>query len=322
MKFTLTLAVLAAVTLAKKHKKETDDFIFYAHKEMKNYKNVEEFKKRMDKFTKNHNYVEFLNEEALSKNWRVHFVDNFTSDMDDDEYKKMLGLVVPEGGLGASSGPLLQDIVEPKGRSLQSDYNVDWVTKGRMHPVKEKQLCGDCWAFAAATVQEGRQAIKDNTSAVRISEQQAVDCNTDGSSCVGGWMEAAWNYWRSHGAMSNAAYPYTGKDETCKTVSNQRISTTDFFGRLGTTYENDSYKFNTQQVIDQLQNGPVGAYVDFSDECWRFSDGKIILESHGCPTDHNHAVTIVAYTAAVEGRGGQSKFEEVCTPASSKMLCY
>jgi len=38
--------------------------------------------------------------------------------MEDDEYEKMLGLVVPEGGLGASSGPLLQDIVEPKGRSL------------------------------------------------------------------------------------------------------------------------------------------------------------------------------------------------------------
>ena len=48
MKFTLTLAVLAAVTLAKKHKKETDDFIRWAHKENKNYKNVEEFKKRMD----------------------------------------------------------------------------------------------------------------------------------------------------------------------------------------------------------------------------------------------------------------------------------
>jgi len=56
----------------------------------------------------------------LSKNWRgAHFADNYFSDMYDDEYEKMLGLiVVPEGGFGASSGPLLQDIVEPKGRSL------------------------------------------------------------------------------------------------------------------------------------------------------------------------------------------------------------
>ena len=68
MKFTLTLAVLAAVTLAKKHnKKETDNFIGYAVKEMKNYKNVEEFKKCKDKFTKNHNYVEILNEKAKGK---------------------------------------------------------------------------------------------------------------------------------------------------------------------------------------------------------------------------------------------------------------
>ena len=118
MKFTLTLAVLAAVTLAKKHKKETDDFIGYAVKEMKNYKNVEEFKKCKDKFTKNHNYVEFLNEKALSKKLSVHFRDNFFSDMDDEEYEKMLGLVVPEEGLDFSASRLLQDIVEPKGRSL------------------------------------------------------------------------------------------------------------------------------------------------------------------------------------------------------------
>jgi len=38
--------------------------------------------------------------------------------MEDDEYEKMLGLVVPEGGLDFSAGRLLQDIVEPKGRSL------------------------------------------------------------------------------------------------------------------------------------------------------------------------------------------------------------
>jgi len=38
--------------------------------------------------------------------------------MEDDEYEKMLGLVVPEGGLDFSASRLLQDIVEPKGRSL------------------------------------------------------------------------------------------------------------------------------------------------------------------------------------------------------------
>jgi len=38
--------------------------------------------------------------------------------MGDEEFLGMLGLVVPEEGLDASAGRLLQDIVEPKGRSL------------------------------------------------------------------------------------------------------------------------------------------------------------------------------------------------------------
>jgi len=59
-------------------------------------------------------------------------------------------------------------------------------------------------------------------------------------------MSYAWNYWKSNGAMSNADYPYTGKTETCKTVSNSGISTTADYGRFGTWKErNSSYKFNT-----------------------------------------------------------------------------
>ena len=72
--------------------------------------------------------------------------------------------------------------------------------------------------------------------------------------------------------------------------------------------------------VDIGADGTVLELIDdlLSVECWRFSDGKIILESHGCPTDHNHAVTIVAYTAAVEGRGGESTFEKICPPSFEK----
>ena len=165
------------------------------------------------------------------------------------------------------------------------------------------------------------QAIKDNTSAVRISEQQAIDCNTGVSSCEeGGLIYEAWDYWRDHGAMSNADYPYTGKDdETCKTVSDYSISTTGPpHGWIGALEKHAPRKFNTQQVIDQLQNGPVGAHVYADLRCWKNPDG-ILTEEMGCPTkQHNHAVTIVAYTAAVEGRGGESTFEKICPPSFEK----
>jgi len=55
--------------------------------------------------------------------------------------------------------------------------------------------------------------------------------------------------------------------------------------------------------------------------CWRYLDSGILTEEMGCETGVNHAVTLVAYTAAVEGEGGESTFEEICTTESFEDTC-
>ena len=123
--------------------------------------------------------------------------------MEDDEKMALLGLLVPAdvdtSGFGKRDG----------GRRLtHAATTVDHVIDGFMHPVKDQGGCGSCWAFAANTALEGTIAKKTNSAAVRISEQQLVDCTLRDSAsaqalfgrtwsnygCGGGWMTTAWDF--------------------------------------------------------------------------------------------------------------------------------
>ena len=67
---------------------------------------------------------------------KVTFKDNFTSDWDDDEYQQMLGLstqIPPDLDIAS----LIDDLEDAEGRRrLDRTYEIDWVKRGRVHPVK------------------------------------------------------------------------------------------------------------------------------------------------------------------------------------------
>ena len=86
--------------------------------------------------------------------------------------------------------------------------SINWTTLGKMSPVKNQGSCGSCWAFAAVTAQEAMQAIKDDTTPVRLSEQEGVDCVDESHGCGGGWMNDYWDWSKANGSQTNADYPY------------------------------------------------------------------------------------------------------------------
>ena len=73
--------------------------------------------------------------------------------------------------------------------------SVDWRGNKILTPIKDQGWCGSCWAFSASQILESAIAIKTNTTAVRLSEQEYVSCaGADGYGCNGGFEEDAWNY--------------------------------------------------------------------------------------------------------------------------------
>lgn len=98
-----------------------------------------------------------------------------------------------------------------------------------MQPVRDQGQCGSCWAFAAIGVLEGRMNII-NSRSLALSEQELVDCGgqTGNNGCSGGWGSRAFQYiQRAGGVALRSAYPYTGRQGSCRASSfarNARIS--------------------------------------------------------------------------------------------------
>lgn len=198
MRQLFAIALMAMVVLSKKDKpkkrkggrnqiEEDDDaiqplidesaeFNKFTAKYNKFYSNVEDYAKANDCWRKSRAKVRQLNK--ANKSSGVEFDDNWTSDMDDDEFTAMLGLdtadLIPVEQVQSAG---LMDIDDEDRRMLSSE--IDWATSGKMGPVKSQGYCGSCWSFAATTAQEAMQAIKDNAPVVRLSEQEGVDCTTN-----------------------------------------------------------------------------------------------------------------------------------------------
>lgn len=201
MRQLFAIALMAMVVLSKKDKKdrpkkrkggrnqieedddaiqplidESAEFNKFTAKYNKFYSCVEDYAKANDCWRKNRKKVRQL--RKANKNTGVEFEDNWTSDLDDEEFTAMLGLDTADlYAVEQEDSAGLMDIDDEDRRMLSTE--IDWATSGKMGPVKSQGYCGSCWSFAATSAQEAMQAIKDNAPVVRLSEQEGVDCTTN-----------------------------------------------------------------------------------------------------------------------------------------------
>ena len=238
MRTTFITALLVGLVLAKKDKVKTkgskeakapksvdNRYLEYVGKQNKSKKSKKDYDDGMAKYTIEIEKIDKQNKKKSKKN-DLELAENFLTDMEEDEKMALLGLLVPADadttGFGKRDG----------GRRLSHfATTVDHVQDGYMHPVKDQGGCGSCWAFAANTALEGTIAKKTNSAAVRISEQQLVDCtlrqNTFNQNlfgkdyglwgCGGGWMDTAWLFQEEQGYMLDSDYPYVSRTTRTET---------------------------------------------------------------------------------------------------------
>jgi C1A family cysteine protease len=163
----------------------------------------------------------------------------------------------------------------------------DWRAHGAVTPVKNEGACDASWAFAVTGLVEADNFIR--TSTLRnLSEQELVDCTRFGSGCGGGSpIDALRTLIAKGGLASEAAYPYTAREGTCK--ASIPVATIPGAGRVPPGDE-----VSLQNYVAQ---GPVLALIDASPSFDSYHSG-IFAGPCSNTKSPTRAVLIVGYATS------------------------
>ena len=159
-------------------------------------------------------------------------------------------------------------------------------------PVKNQGSCGDCFAFASATLLE--YWSKRNGFPKSLSSQLIMDC-TSGESrpdvgCEGGLMEYVFEYAKNHPIALDVDFPYQEAAGICpskKLLSHVKVND------YKVIMHDDSPTAEKQFEAILHKYGPISVGVD-STTMDNYKGG--IFKASACTTNIDHAVAIVGYT--------------------------
>jgi cathepsin F len=170
--------------------------------------------------------------------------------------------------------------------------NFDWREKGVVSEVKNQGSCGSCWAFSAIGNIESQLAIK-TSKVTLLSEQELVDCDKVDLGCNGGMMEDAYKYLETSGVVSEAAYPYKGRDQTCQVSGKEVVAKVTGYHYAGTQDE-------TQLKQLLFENGPFAIAINATPlQFYFWGIFNPWFEFLCRPDSLNHGVLLVGY--GIEG---------------------
>jgi hypothetical protein len=129
-----------------------------------------------------------------------------------------------------------------------STHAFDLRTLGCVTPVKNEGQCVADWAFVVAALVGETYCVQTHTL-VSLSEQNLVSCASRDQGCGGGDIERAFDFVKENGITTEAAYPYTARDGTCR-------------GTNGALYKISGYTRvapHAGAIETAMRNGPVAA---------------------------------------------------------------
>jgi len=235
------------------------------------YASKQEHDIKFEIFKDNMEKIKAHNEKNLS--WRMAL--NQFADMTSSEFKKHISCLMDKK-------PASTELFTPQPGITVPD-SVDWVALGDVTPVKNQGQCGSCWAFSTTGSIESRTAIAGG-GLTSLSEQDLVDCSKANSGCSGGLMDYAFEFVIQNGGLcTEADYPYTAEDGTCKTSCTKYDPITSYV----------DVESSTEALEQAIAAGPVSIAIEADQYTFQFYTSGVLTDA--CGTQLDHGVLAVGY---------------------------
>jgi cathepsin B len=217
---------------------------------------------------------------------------NRFSGMTRREVKKFIGaLTVPEGYVSE----YLVNVV-PEAVPTSFDARQQWPTC--IHPIRDQQQCGSCWAFGATEAFSDRICIQTNGATnVILSPEHLVSCDTTDYGCQGGFLENAWRFMQNPGVVVDSCFPYTAGSGYAPACRSTCVN-----GAAWKTYKvGQIYAANNVAAIQALiyQSGPVEGSFTVYQDLFSYSSG--VYQHRTGALDGGHAIKIVGWGVTSTG---------------------
>jgi len=97
-----------------------------------------------------------------------------------------------------------------------------------IHPIRDQQQWGSCWAFGATEALSDRFAINSKGKVdVVLAPEDLVACDTIDQGCNGGYLAMAWRYMQNTGVVTDTCFPYTSGDGSVPHCLHGKCSSTE-----------------------------------------------------------------------------------------------
>ena len=131
---------------------------------------------------------------------------DFFNGMTFDDARPLMGAVLSD--ISDHLNNTLGDHVYAAMEEAPSQFDARTKWSGLIHPIRDQQHCGSCWAFSASEVLSDRVAIKAGKKSPVLSAEDMVSCDRSDMGCKGGRLSSAWSYLKNTGIVTDTCFPY------------------------------------------------------------------------------------------------------------------
>jgi cathepsin B len=237
-------------------------------------------------------HLDHLNRENVANSSWVAGYNKFFEGMTFEDARPLLGTVLSH--IADHMDEILpESAYEPMDIPAEFDARTKW--PGLIHPIRDQQRCGSCWAFSASEVLSDREAIATGKPSEVLSPEDMVSCDGSDMGCQGGRLSSAWSYLQNTGIVSEKCFPYaagSGNAPSCPQQCSDGESWSQSKVKAASAYAINGVT-NMQQEI--MTKGPIQVAFMVYKSFMSYRSGVYQKHWYELKPEGGHAVKIVGW---------------------------